>query len=93
MKYVSPALTKASRNIVRMGEAVLQWARSSPSTSNWRDTPSAMRVAGKSGSSLPQSFLPGDTPPNPPQSREYHHPPEKERVERLAEFRLNLRAS
>jgi hypothetical protein len=35
---------------------LLQCFRSSPHGSNWRDGPTATRVAGKSGSSLPHSF-------------------------------------
>lgn len=51
----NPALAKASRKIVRMGDAVLQCSRSRPDDSNWRVAPSAMRVAGNRGSSFPQT--------------------------------------
>src|ERR1035437_750447 len=40
----------------RLDAALLQCFRSRPTTSNWRVAPTAMRVAGNKGSSLPQSF-------------------------------------
>ena len=56
LKYGRPARSNASQKTLRIGSAVLQSFRSSPVASNWRVLPSTMRVAGKSGSSLPHSL-------------------------------------
>lgn len=56
LKFGRPAAIKTSWNILRIGVAVLQCARSSPAASNWREGPNATQVDRKIGSSLPHSF-------------------------------------